>query len=737
MKTVIKNRMRLNSIGYSLSTWLRNIFILVVGLLLIVILLSKNYEQATINLVSSLNEEFSIHADQMSKQIQDSVINSAMQIYYSPAVTRLRTSENVSNFEKILGIRSMNAGMVSNDLIHSVYVYNESKDYIYTTYESGSFYRHEFFDHSGVQLLTSPTDYPKLTPIPRDLLWGDERETDQVYSFLVHDPSTNQVGNSMLMNIYAEAYNNIFFSPTTKEEEYMLILNSDEEIIASSTSYTEALQKIDTQVLTNNLDNTSTNGYFYSQQRGEKTIYFYTYMPESTWYFVKVIPYQQCMVGLNNMLYHAIIIALILLACGILIAYISMRRFYDPLKKIMSSLSLADETNIDISTDIMGDFDHFIATQKQANAGYQSLLKTEVLKHMLLSTSSVEHHLMNKFSQYNINFIHGRNYYMILFEAPSDFTCSMSAFCDDHWELIKIAENSLLILQPHADVTIESVCHYLLEQGIALCLYSQKTQDILTLKKSYIRLRELKQLHVFYPDMHMMSETWLLHKKSDNLHQDELETELITSIKSLDADKAINIYFQLINQCKNYRFSLILFNLKSLYLTLNSYYISLLSDTSTTPITPDMDTFEKKILHARSQTDIDCLFIAFIEQLIELKFQITEKQRIQVSQKVKAYIESNYTDYNLTLSLIASTFDIPSNKLSKSFKYVEGVTINDYINTLRIERSKELLSTTPCTIKEITKQIGIENTQYFYTLFKNNTGLTPSSYRQVSRLESL
>ncbi len=136
----------------------------------------------------------------------------------------------------------------------------------------------------------------------------------------------------MLMNIYAEAYNNIFFSPTTKEEEYMLILNSDEEIIASSALYTDVLQKIDTQVLTNSLDNTSTNGYFFSKERGEKHL-FYTYMPESTWYFVKVIPYKQCMVGLNNMLYHAIIIALILLACGILIAYISMRRFYDPLKK--------------------------------------------------------------------------------------------------------------------------------------------------------------------------------------------------------------------------------------------------------------------------------------------------------------------------------------------------------------------------------------------------------------------
>lgn len=89
-------------------------------------------------------------------------------------------------------------------------------------------------------------------------------------------------------------------------------------------------------------------------------------MPQSGWYFVKVIAYADCMAGLKNMIYYTIIIALILIICGFLIAYISMKRFYSPLKKIMATLSPVNEGMTEQQTDIVGDFDLFIANQKKS-----------------------------------------------------------------------------------------------------------------------------------------------------------------------------------------------------------------------------------------------------------------------------------------------------------------------------------------------------------------------------------
>lgn len=280
MKTRYKQNVE--SISYSMSTWLRNLSILTIGLLLMVFILSKNYEHATVNLVSSLNEEFSIHADQMSTQVQDAVITSAMQIYYSPSVTTLRTSDHLTNFEGILGIRTMNAGMVSSNLIHSIYVYNEEKDYVFTTYEIGSFYSHDFFDKTGTAILTTPDHYPKLTPIHREIQWDLDEEVDVVYSFLLNDRTSDQNNGSMLINIFAQSYNNIFFNSTTDSHDYLLLLDKDFQIIASSDAYKESeeaekMEVIDQSILLNQLPTEQGSGYFIDKKRGSKTIYFYTY----------------------------------------------------------------------------------------------------------------------------------------------------------------------------------------------------------------------------------------------------------------------------------------------------------------------------------------------------------------------------------------------------------------------------------------------------------------------------
>ncbi len=748
MKTRYKQNVE--SISYSMSTWLRNLFILTIGLLLVVFILSKNYEYATVNLVSSLNEEFSIHADQMSTQIQDAVITSAMQIYFSPSVTTLRTSDHLTNFEGILGIRTMNAGMVSSNLIHSIYVYNEEKDYIFTTYEIGSFYSHEFFDKTGTMMLTNPDAYPKLTPIHREILWDLDEEPDVVYSFLVHDRTSEYNNGSMLINIFAQSYNNIFFNSTTDTNDYLLLLNKDFQIMAASDAYrvntmAEEMEAIDQHILLNHLPSDEGSGYFINKDRGSKTIYFYTHMPQSGWYFVKVIAYADCMAGLKNMIYYTIVIALILIICGFLIAYISMKRFYSPLKKIMATLSPVHEGMDDQQTDIVGDFDLFIANQKEVSDSYNSLLKSEFLKHILLSTSSVDPTITNKFNLYKIPFIDGKPYYLVLLQMPSDLESDHQDFDKPlidlnqdsiiHHESLTIAGQDLLIIQSQEALSIESLCQTFIDQGYSLCIFSISVYDIRDLRKSYIRLQELRRLHIFYPDRNLLSEAWLLKKNKENHDQSYFESQILHYLKASDLKQAIENYHQQIDQCKDHRFSVILFNLKSLYLTIDTYYLALLKEYKNVEKNVDIDGFEKKILSAKTIDDINTIFIDHIRATFELQNDLSESKQVHICNQVKAYIDDNYTDYNLTQSGISYFLDISQSKLSKAFKLIEGMTVSDYINQIRIEKSMELLVKTDMTIKEITQLVGIENTKYFYTLFKNKTQLTPSSYRQVERIK--
>ena len=53
----------------------------------------------------------------------------------------------------------------------------------------------------------------------------------------------------------------------------------------------------------------------------------------------------------------------------------------------------------------------------------------------------------------------------------------------------------------------------------------------------------------------------------------------------------------------------------------------------------------------------------------------------------------------------------------------------DYLNNVRITKSKELLSQTDKKMYQIAKSVGYDNVKYFFRIFKKLTGMTPEEYR--------
>ena len=58
------------------------------------------------------------------------------------------------------------------------------------------------------------------------------------------------------------------------------------------------------------------------------------------------------------------------------------------------------------------------------------------------------------------------------------------------------------------------------------------------------------------------------------------------------------------------------------------------------------------------------------------------------------------------------------------------MTIGGYLNAVRLERAKQLLSDPSNKVAEVGQKVGIENTDYFARRFKQYTGMTPSEYRR-------
>ncbi|MEE0012648.1 MAG: helix-turn-helix transcriptional regulator [Lachnospiraceae bacterium] len=60
-----------------------------------------------------------------------------------------------------------------------------------------------------------------------------------------------------------------------------------------------------------------------------------------------------------------------------------------------------------------------------------------------------------------------------------------------------------------------------------------------------------------------------------------------------------------------------------------------------------------------------------------------------------------------------------------------GVTLSNYINIYRINRSIQLMQTTDLTLTEIALQVGFTDSQHYSKVFMSIINETPSQYRKA------
>lgn len=96
--------------------------------------------------------------------------------------------------------------------------------------------------------------------------------------------------------------------------------------------------------------------------------------------------------------------------------------------------------------------------------------------------------------------------------------------------------------------------------------------------------------------------------------------------------------------------------------------------------------------------------------------------------RVLEYINKNY-DNEINLSTVAYEFGLNSFYLGQQFKKETSENFTNFLNTIRVERGKELLLSTNMKTADIAKKVGYSNTNYFSTIFKKITGISPSEFK--------
>ena len=83
----------------------------------------------------------------------------------------------------------------------------------------------------------------------------------------------------------------------------------------------------------------------------------------------------------------------------------------------------------------------------------------------------------------------------------------------------------------------------------------------------------------------------------------------------------------------------------------------------------------------------------------------------------------------VTIQQVAEDLGVSYSNFRKLFKEYTGLSPSTYQQDLRLQRAKELLTTTDLSIKEIAYRLNFESPDYFSAKFRSKTGHRPSEYR--------
>lgn len=98
-------------------------------------------------------------------------------------------------------------------------------------------------------------------------------------------------------------------------------------------------------------------------------------------------------------------------------------------------------------------------------------------------------------------------------------------------------------------------------------------------------------------------------------------------------------------------------------------------------------------------------------------------------EKIKKYIEENYSDANLQVSSVANNFNLSTSYVIKLFKEQTSMTLLEYISECRVHKAAELIREGSYSFEKIAQMTGFNHIKTFHRTFKKVMGVSASNYQ--------
>lgn len=137
----------------------------------------------------------------------------------------------------------------------------------------------------------------------------------------------------------------------------------------------------------------------------------------------------------------------------------------------------------------------------------------------------------------------------------------------------------------------------------------------------------------------------------------------------------------------------------------------------------------QKVMGADNPEEIRQWFVGKITEAAQKVGSNKTDKTESVVEKATDFIDKNYMK-DISLDDISKYCNISSYYFSKLFKQEKGENYVEYLNRVRIENAKAMLSQGDSSIKEVCYSVGFSDPNYFSRAFKKYEGVTPTEFKE-------
>jgi two-component system response regulator YesN len=267
----------------------------------------------------------------------------------------------------------------------------------------------------------------------------------------------------------------------------------------------------------------------------------------------------------------------------------------------------------------------------------------------------------------------------------------------------------------------------------------ESAASLAEISQSYIQARQAVEFGVFWSSWGIVDFAQIdsmQRKFGDNIGEYLIQSngfskQLVAGVRSANQERCFELIremFQYIKENQGASRDFIINFLQSMVNDISLFLCTLNKGLGSSKLSKPEQ--EMRLSGLTSVTSLETSVTAFIENTLNRINAKKNNPDEQIVKKVVQLIEERYMT-DLGLQVIAREVFLSPNYLGNIFKKYTGRTFNDYLCEYRMEKAKELLQSSKNKVGWVASAVGISNTSYFCTIFKQAYGMAPGEYQET------